>query len=57
MLTIEQCKAYAADYKILGKDPNNSDRKSSVLVSISHSLTAPAHQLESLTAIVEDERK
>lgn len=57
MLTIEQCTAYAADYKILGKDPDNSDRKSSVLVSISHSLTAPAHQLESLTAIVEDERK
>jgi hypothetical protein len=56
MLTIEQCKAHAAEYKTCGKNPNNSDRKSSVLVSISHSLTALAHQLESLAAIVKDER-
>ena len=57
MPTIEQCRTYAADYKILGKDQKNSARRSSVLLSISRSWAALAHQLESLTIIVKDERK
>jgi hypothetical protein len=57
MPTIEQCRTYAADYKILGKDQHNSARRSSALLSISHSWTALAHQLENLTMIVKDEGK
>jgi hypothetical protein len=55
MPTIEQCRTYAEEYKVMGKDQHNSARRSSVLLNISHSWTALAHQLESLTAIVRDE--
>lgn len=55
MPTVEQCRAYAADYKILGVDPTNSARLSAVLKNISHSWTALAHQLESLADIVKSE--
>jgi len=57
MPSVERCIAYAAEYKILGKDPNNSARKSSVLANISHSWTALSHQLEQLTEIVKAEAK
>jgi len=53
--TIEQCRRYAAEYKMLGKDRQISARRSSVLLSISRSWTALAHQLESLTLVVKDE--
>lgn len=56
MPTIEQCRAYAAEHKILGGDPKNSARRSTVLLSISHSWTALAHQLESLADIEKSER-
>lgn len=55
--TIAECTSYAARFKDLGHDPENSGRRSSVLLSISRSWAALAHQLENLTAIVEDERK
>ena len=55
--TAEQCKAYAAEYKILGNDGQISARKSSVLLGISRSWTALAHQLEHLTEIVKSERE
>jgi hypothetical protein len=42
MLTIEQCRTFAAEYK-------------TVLLGISRSWTALAHQLENLMAIVKDE--
>ena len=51
MPTVEQCRAYAAEYKILGNDQQNSARRSTVRLSISRSWTALAHQLESLTEI------
>ena len=35
--SVEQCRAYAANYKILGADPTNSSRRTTVLTSISHS--------------------
>jgi hypothetical protein len=57
MPTIEQCRTYAGEYKILGKDQQISARRSSVLLSISRSWTALAHQLESLTVIDKDEGK
>jgi hypothetical protein len=57
MPTIEQCRTYAADYKILGRDRQISGRRSSVLLGISRSWTALAHQLENLTVIVKDEGK
>jgi len=57
MPTIEQCKTYAEEYKILAKTQQISARRSSVLLGISRSWTALSHQLESLTVIVKDEGK
>ena len=57
MLTIQQCRTYAAEYKILGKDRQVSARRSAVLLGISRSWTTLAHQLEHLTAIVKEEGK
>jgi hypothetical protein len=53
--TVEQCRNYAASYKTLGADPANSARRSAVLMNISRSWTALAHQLEALADIVESE--
>jgi hypothetical protein len=55
MPTIEQCRAYASEYQILGKDRQISARRSSVLLSISRSWVALAHQLENLTLVLKDE--
>ena len=55
MPSVEQCRAYAAEHKILGADPRNSARRSAVLMNISRSWTALAHQLESLAVIVKSE--
>jgi hypothetical protein len=55
VVTVQQCRTYATEYKILGKDPHNSARKSSVLKNISRSWTALANQLETLTMIVKQE--
>jgi hypothetical protein len=57
MPTIEQCRAHAADYKILGNDLQISARRSSVLLGISRSWTALAHQLENLNMVIKDEGK
>ena len=57
MPTIEQCRAHAADYKILGKDQQISARRSSVLLSISRSWIALTHQLENLNMVVKAEGK
>lgn len=57
MLSIEQCRAYAAECKIRGADPKNSARRSAVLMSISRSWTALGHQLENLADIVKSEGK
>jgi hypothetical protein len=53
--TVEQCRTYAAEYKILGNDQRISARRSSVLLNISRSWMALAHQLENLTLVVKDE--
>jgi hypothetical protein len=55
MPSVEQCRAYAAKYKALGANPNNSARLSSVLMNISRSWTALAHQFESLAIIVKSD--
>jgi hypothetical protein len=55
MPTIEQCRTYAEEYKVLGKEQQISARRSSVLLGISRSWTALAHQLENLTVTVKDE--
>jgi hypothetical protein len=55
MPTVEQCRAYAANYKTLGADPANSARRAAVLMGISRSWTALAHQFENLAAIVSSE--
>jgi hypothetical protein len=55
MPTVEQCRAYAAEHKILGANPRNSARRSTVLMNISRSWTALAHQLENLADIAKSE--
>jgi hypothetical protein len=55
MPSVEQCRAYAAKHKILGADPRNSARRTTVLMNISRSWTALAHQLETLAFIVKSE--
>jgi hypothetical protein len=47
MPSVEQCRAYAAQYKILGADPGNLARRSSVLKGISRSWTALENRLRS----------
>ena len=56
-MPVEQCRAYAAERKILGADPRLSARRSAVLMNISRSWTALAHQLENLAVIVKSEGK
>jgi len=55
MLSVEQCRACAAEYKALAANPGNSARRSAVLANISRSWTALAHQFESLALIVKSE--
>lgn len=51
MPTVQECLAYAEEYKVLATDPNNSARRSAVLGNISRSWTALAKQLETLSVI------
>ena len=55
MPTVEQCRAYAAEYKSLAKAEQISSRRSTVLTNISRSWTALAGQLDALQVIVKDE--
>jgi hypothetical protein len=57
MLTILQCQAYAAEYKLLGVDPGISIRHANMLMSISHSWIVMAGQLERLADVMEEEGK
>jgi hypothetical protein len=57
MPSIEQCRTYAAECKVLGKEQQISARRSAVLLGISRSWTALAHQLENLMVTVKDEGK
>lgn len=56
MPTIEEFKTYASEYKTLGNDREISARRSTVLLGISRSWTALAHQIEHLTEIDKDEK-
>ena len=51
MPSVEECIAYAAEYKTLAADPRNSARQSAVLTHISRSWATLAHQLEDLAII------
>ena len=55
MPSVEQCRAYAAEYKLLGTHPRNSARRFAVLTNISRSWAALANQLESLAVIEKSE--
>jgi len=55
MISVEQCREYAASCKELGIDPNNSARRSTALTGISRSWVALAHQLENLAMIEKSE--
>ncbi|WP_338689577.1 hypothetical protein V5279_26745 [Bradyrhizobium sp. 26S5] len=56
MTSIDECRARAAEFKIRGSEPHISARRSTVLLSISRSWTALAHQFENLAVIVKDEQ-
>jgi hypothetical protein len=55
--TVEQCRSYAAQFKALAMESDLSPRRSTVLLNISRSWTALAHQLELLAIIVKEEEK
>jgi hypothetical protein len=55
MLSADQCRAYATQYKLLGSDPKNSARRRTVLINISRSWSALAKQFDSLSDIVKSE--
>jgi hypothetical protein len=57
MLSVDQCRPYAAEYKALAANPRNSPRRSTVLTNISRSWAALGHQLESLALIEKLEGK
>jgi hypothetical protein len=57
MPTIEQCREYALECRERANDRQISERRSSVLMNISRSWTALAHQLESLAGIIEKKGK
>jgi hypothetical protein len=57
MQTAEQCKAYAAEYLLLAKEPDISSRRATLLVNISRSWTTLAHRLERLAEIIKDASK
>ena len=57
MPTVEQCRAYAAEHKILGANPRNAARRSTVLMNIPRSWTTLATQLEILATIANSEGK
>ena len=53
--SVEQGRAYAAEYKLLGNNSRNSARRSAVLANIPRSWAALANQLESLAVIEKSE--
>ena len=55
--TAEQCRAYAAEYKLRAADPRNSPRRATVLTNISRSWAALGSQLENLAEIAKSEGK
>jgi hypothetical protein len=55
MPTAEQCKTYANEYQLLGREAEISIRRATVLLGISLSWTTLANQLDRLSAIVKDE--
>jgi len=57
MPTVEQCRAYAANYKTFAADPANSACRAAVLMGISRSWTALANQFDNLAVIVKSEGK
>jgi len=55
--TAEQCRSYAAEYKLRAADPRNSARRATVLTNISRSWAALGSQLENLAEIAKSEGK
>jgi len=53
--TIDECKAHAAEFRVRGREPSISARRSAVLLNISRSWAALANQLENLAIIVKEE--
>ena len=55
MPTVEQCNAYAAEYRRLGQQVDVSIRRATTLMAISQSWTILADQLERLVDITKNE--
>ena len=53
--TVEECRGYASEYKILAKAEHHSARRSTVLTNISRSWAALSGQLDALRVIIKDE--
>jgi len=56
MVTQEQCKTYADDYQLLGRVPEISMQRATILMGISRSWTTLAGQLSRLAAIETEEK-
>jgi hypothetical protein len=56
MVTQEQCKTYADDYQLLGRVPEISMQRATILMGISRSWTILAGQLSRLAAIETEEK-
>jgi hypothetical protein len=57
MLTVDECKSCAADYKSLAKEPGVSKERAAVLKNISMAWAGLAGQLERLAEVMEREAK
>jgi hypothetical protein len=55
MPTAEQCKTYAAQYQLLGREADISIQRATALMGISLSWTTLASQLDRLSAIMKAE--
>ena len=55
MQTVEQCQAYANEYKLLGTADGISIRRATALMGISRSWRVLANQLDRLSEIEKDE--
>ena len=57
MQTAQQCRAYAAEYRLLAKKADISIRRATMLVNISRSWNSLANQLDRLSDLDKEEAK
>ena len=57
MQTAQQCRAYAAEYRLLAKKADISIRRATMLMNISRSWNSLANQLDRLSDLNNEEAK